>query len=192
MWIHLRLLTRRFPLVLVILQRNHLPQLAHLLQLSKMPVEKRKNRATRLLSMISQMGREALGNLDPSEVLNKIIASAWGLMPGVRVVSIFIKEGDDLVVAAAAGEAINMQGQRLPMDTPLLKSVLESGRAECFRNVFQSSDLFNHPLLSAERQSQILLVAPLKSGVGYSDQSSLISNTIGLMMAAYSGDQKRH
>jgi len=148
-----------------------------------------QNRATRLLSMISQMGREALGNLDPSEVLNKIIASAWGLMPGVRVVSIFIKEGDDLVVAAAAGEAINMQGQRLPMDTPLLKSVLESGRAECFRNVFQSSDLFNHPLLSAERQSQILLVAPLKSGVGYSDQSSLISNTIGLMMAAYSGDQ---
>jgi signal transduction histidine kinase len=130
------------------------------------------------MAVVSQIGRDALSNLPPGEALHKIISAIWSLLPEVRSVAILLKEGESLVCAAVGGESGQlMQGQRLPLDTPMLAPVLQGGRPICVRNSYRSRVRFKHPTGPLSFPNQTVLATPLK----------VLDNTLGCIIATYAG-----
>jgi hypothetical protein len=129
-----------------------------------------QGRTTRLMAVVSQMGRDALADLPSGEVLQKIISTVWPLLPGVRLVSILLKEGESLVFAAVGGEGAQaMQGRRLPLDTPMLAPVLQGGRPVSVHNSYASHSLNKQVTGPLSFKNQTVLAAPLK----------VLDNTLG-------------
>ncbi len=133
------------------------------------------------LEIISQMGRGVLSDLKPAEALHRITAGIGSLLPGVRSISILLKEGEDLVFAAVGGDGAQvMEGRRLPGDTPILLPVLRDGRPICIRNAFRSSVPFIHPTGPLEFKTQTVLASPLK----------VQDEIIGAVVATFEGNEE--
>jgi signal transduction histidine kinase len=133
-----------------------------------------QDRVARLLTMINQMGADALGKLQPDEVLNKVITSTWSVMPGLRHLSILLREGEDLVFSAVIGETGQLlRGQRLPLDTPILHQVMAESKTVCIRDIFTYPIGSGSAVSPMQFQSQTVMAAPLK----------MQEDIIGVMMA---------
>src|SRR5579875_3183650 len=108
---------------------------------------------------------EAIGSVDELDrVLELIVKRARALVGAQRLV-IMLRDGDDLVVAAGAGRALEAHGQRLPIASSTSGQVLEAGRPRRVTNV--ERELRVAPArLGVPDARTALLVPMLHRGVG--------------------------
>jgi two-component system, NarL family, sensor histidine kinase DevS len=86
-------------------------------------------RAVRSLEAARDIADAVSGASDLDRVLELIVKRGRALVEA-RTVVIMLREGDDLVVAASAGHAIEADGHRIPIAQSTSGQVLERGRAE--------------------------------------------------------------
>ena len=86
-------------------------------------------RAVRGLEATTAIARAVGGETDLGRVL-EMVAKRGRALVEARSLLILLKEGDDLVVGASAGEADTVTGQRVPRGGALTERVLSSGHVE--------------------------------------------------------------
>jgi signal transduction histidine kinase len=77
----------------------------------------------------------AIGAATGRERVLELIAKRGRALIDANTVVIMLREGDELVVVAGAGHAVDMHGVRLPIDDSTSGRVLERGRAERISDV---------------------------------------------------------
>jgi signal transduction histidine kinase len=77
---------------------------------------------------------DAIGTVDLDRVLELIVKRGRALIDA-RTVLIMLREGDELVVAASAGHAVDARGRRVPVAGSTSGEVLESRRAQRITDV---------------------------------------------------------
>ena len=92
-------------------------------------------RANRVLETTTEIGR-ALGGLTDVDRVLELVAKRSRALISARATEIALVDGDDLVVAAVAGQGVErLLGARLPVEHSIAGAALKSGRARRFRDV---------------------------------------------------------
>ncbi len=87
-------------------------------------------RSVQALAVMTDIARSVGGETDIDRILELIVKRGRALVE-TRALLILLADGDDLVVAATAGEIeANLRGARIPIDGTLPGRVLRAGRAE--------------------------------------------------------------
>jgi signal transduction histidine kinase len=108
---------------------------------------------------------DAIGGANELDRILELVVKRGRALVGARSVLIMLREGDDLVVAASAGHALNARGRRVPVARSTSGQILERGRPERIDNVGVRLRVSADDLGVAEAQTA-LLVPMLHHGVG--------------------------
>ena len=108
---------------------------------------------------------DAIAGVNELERVLELISKRGRALVDARTVLIMLREGDELIVAAAAGHAGDTRGRRIPISGSTSGRVLELGRAE------RISDVSRHLKISAEQLGvpgvhTALLVPMIHRGAG--------------------------
>ncbi len=96
-------------------------------------------RANRGLETTTEIARALGGVTDLDRVLELVVKRSRALI-GARAAELALLEGDDLVVAAAAGAGVEgLRGRRLPHDASVAGAALQTGRAQRLNDVPEQS-----------------------------------------------------
>jgi len=95
----------------------------------------RERRSRALAQRLAEAGRELASELDPENVLERAVAHAAALVEA-GAAAVWVLEGDELVVHAAAGEGVAQALEtRIPSTTWLLGEIVQSRRASAIADV---------------------------------------------------------
>jgi signal transduction histidine kinase len=130
-------------------------------------------RANRGLETTTEIGRALGGVTDLDRVLELVVKRSRALIDA-RAAELALVEGDELVVAAVAGEGVSgIRGSRLTIDQSIAGSVMRTGRAQRFSSVpeksfahsaFAASTALATPMLFRNRVIGVLSVFDRMSG----------------------------
>ena len=114
-------------------------------------------RAVRGLEATTAIARAVGGEIDLGRVL-EMVAKRGRALVEARSLLILLKEGDDLVVGASAGEAETVTGRRVPRGGTLTERVLSSGHVERLADTTGKVRLQLGPLAE---EAQATMLVPL-------------------------------
>jgi signal transduction histidine kinase len=126
---------------------------------------KRLERAVRSLEATRDIAI-AIGDVTELERVLELIAERGRALVAARTVLIMLREGEDLVVAARAGQPVGARGLRLPIASSTPGQVLARGRPQ------RIADVSSHPRLVPPEELELgdvrtaLVVPMLYRGVG--------------------------
>jgi GAF domain-containing protein len=112
-------------------------------------------RANRGLETTTEIAR-ALGGVTDLDRVLELVAKRSRALIDARATELALIDGDDLVVAAVAGQGVEgVRGTRLPVEQSVAGAALRSGRAQRFRDVPQNT------FARASLKARTALVTPM-------------------------------